>query len=60
MQGLLDNLTKAKQVGLSLQQAKDRFSLETQYAYIRKHFSSTQDINKRHQKNIDTIWGLLE
>lgn len=59
MQGLLDDLTKAKQEGLSLQQVKDRFSLETQYAYIRRHFSSAQDINKRHQKNIDTIWALL-
>ena len=46
MQGLLDDLTKAKQEGLSLQQAKDRFSLETQYAYIHRHFSSAQDIKK--------------
>ena len=60
MQGLLDDLTKAKQEGISLQQAKDRFSLERQYAHIRSHFSSSQDVNKRHQKNIDTIWALLE
>jgi hypothetical protein len=60
LQALLDDLTKAKQEGLSLQQAKDRLSLDKQYPYVRRDFTMPKDLNEGHQKNIDTIWELLQ
>ena len=60
LQALLDDLTEAKQQGLTQQQAKDRLSLDKRYAYVRQHFSQPEDLRERHQKNIDTIWALLQ
>lgn len=56
---LLDDVTGAKQQGLSLEQARDRLSLDKQYLHVRRHFGGPEDLAKQHQKNIDTIWALL-
>jgi len=59
LQALLDDLIEAKQQGLSQQQAKDGLSLDERYAYVRRYFSQPQNLDERHQNNIDTIWALL-
>ena len=60
LKALLDDLTKAKQEGLSLQQAKDRLSIDKRYPYVRRDFTMPQNLIEGHQKNIDTIWELLQ
>ena len=59
LQALLNDLTEAKQQGLSLPQAKDRLSLDKRYPHTRQHFDGPEDLAEEHEKNIDTIWALL-
>jgi hypothetical protein len=56
---LLSDLMRAKQQGLSLEQATDRLSLDKRYPRVRRHFDGPEDLAEQHQKNIDTIWALL-
>lgn len=60
LQALLEDLIEAKQQGLSQRQAKDKLSVDKRYAYVRRYFSQPQNLNERHQNNIDTIWALLQ
>jgi glyoxylase-like metal-dependent hydrolase (beta-lactamase superfamily II) len=60
VEALLNDLIEAKQKGLSLEQAKDRLSLDARYAYVRQYFTMPADLNERHQGNIATIWALLQ
>lgn len=57
---LLDDLTKAKQEGLTLQQAKDKLSIETNYTFVLRDFTMPPDLNERHEKNIEKVWTLLQ
>jgi hypothetical protein len=59
-QTLLDNLTQAQKDGLSLQQAKAKFSFDKEPAPMRSYFNQPDNISERHLKNIDTIWALLQ
>ena len=60
LEALLSDVTTAQQEDLTLQQAKDRLSLETRYAHVREHFTLPENLNDRHQQNIKTIWALLQ
>ena len=59
-QSLLDDLTQAQQDGLSLQQARDKFSLDKEYAPMRRYFDRPENISEKHLNNIDTVWALLQ
>lgn len=59
-QALLDDLTKAKQNGLSLQQTRDKLSLDKEYAPMRRYFDQPKNISEKHLNNIDQIWELLQ
>ena len=59
LQKLLDDLIKARQKGLSLQQAIERLSLNQEYTFVRDDFKMPEDLNQQHQKNVETIWTLL-
>ena len=59
-QTLLDNLTQAQQDGLSLQQAKDKFSFDKEPAAMRRYFNQPENVSDKHLENIDTIWELLQ
>lgn len=59
-QTLLDNLIQAQQDGLSLQQAKDKFSFDKEPAHIRRYFFQPENVSEIHLKAIDTIWELLQ
>jgi len=59
-QTLLDNLTQAQQDGLSLQQAKAKFSFEKEPVAMRRYFYQPENVSERHLNNIDTIWELLQ
>jgi glyoxylase-like metal-dependent hydrolase (beta-lactamase superfamily II) len=59
-EALLDDLIEAKQQGLALEQAKDKLSLEKRYAYVRRYFAMPDDLSSRHQRNLETIWALLQ
>ena len=56
---LLNDLIKAKQDGLSLQETKDKLSVDTSYAFVLRDFTMPADRNGTHQKNIEKIWPLL-
>jgi glyoxylase-like metal-dependent hydrolase (beta-lactamase superfamily II) len=60
LQALLDDLIEARQQGLSQQQVKDALSLDRRYPRVRTYFTQPQNLDERHQKNIDTIWRLLQ
>jgi hypothetical protein len=57
---MLDGLIQARQEGLSLEQVKDRFAFNKRYTQFRRDFTLPQDINKKHQDNIEKIWKLLD
>ncbi|MBA7631358.1 hypothetical protein ES703_38889 [subsurface metagenome] len=59
-QTLLDNLIQAQQDGLSLQQAKAKFSFDKEPAAMRRYFYQPENVSERHLSNIDTIWELLQ
>ncbi len=59
-QTLLDNLTQAQQDGLSLQQAKEKFSFDKEPAAMRRYFYQPENVSERHLNTIDTIWELLQ
>jgi hypothetical protein len=59
LKALLNDLTKAKQEGLTLQQTKDKLSIDTSYAFVLRDFTMPPDRNETHQKNIEKIWALL-
>jgi len=59
-QTLLNNLSQAMQSGLSLEQAKAKFSFDKEPVAMRRFFNQPKDISERHLKNIDTIWELLK
>jgi hypothetical protein len=56
---LLNDLTQAKQQGLTLDRAKERFSVDARYGYARQYFTMPANLDERHRKNIETIWALL-
>ncbi|MGD2094911.1 MAG: MBL fold metallo-hydrolase [Phycisphaerales bacterium] len=60
LQDMLDGLIQARQEGLSLEQVKDRFAFNKRYTQFRRDFTLPQDINKKHQDNIEKIWKLLD
>jgi hypothetical protein len=57
---LLNDLIKAKEEGLSLQETKDKLSVDTSYAFVLRDFTMPADRNVTHQKNIEKIWPLLQ
>ena len=61
-QTLLDDLTRAQQDGLSLEQAKAEFSLNKRHARFCSYFTlpEPERREKQHQGTIDTIWELLQ
>jgi len=59
-QTLLDNLIRAKQDGLSLEQAKAKFPYSKEPAAMRRYFCQPENVSERHLKNIETIWELLQ
>jgi len=60
VEALLNDLTAARQQGLTLEQVRDKLSLEKRYAYVRQYFARPDDLDARHQGNIETIWALLQ
>jgi len=60
MSDMLAGITEAKQKGLSLQQVKERFSLE-RYARLGRLWLGGQPekVREKHQNNIDRIWNYL-
>lgn len=60
LQTLLDNLTQAQQDGLSLQQAKAKFSFDKEPAAMRRYFYQPENVSEKHIENIETIWELLQ
>ncbi len=59
LETLLADLTRAKQQGMTLEQAKEPFALGTRYAPLLDYFTQPDDMKAAHQKNIDKIWPLL-
>ncbi|UCD50024.1 MAG: MBL fold metallo-hydrolase [Phycisphaerales bacterium] len=60
VEALLKDLTEAQQQGLNLEQVKEKLSLDKRYAYAPQYFAMPEDLGARHQRNIDTIWALLQ
>ena len=59
-QRLLDNLTQAHQDGLSLQQAKVKFSFDKEPVAMRRFFYQPENVSEKHLENMETIWELLQ
>jgi glyoxylase-like metal-dependent hydrolase (beta-lactamase superfamily II) len=60
VEALLNDLTEARQQGLVLELVKERLSLDQRYPYARQYFTMPEDLSASHQKNIETIWALLQ
>ena len=56
---LWEGLKKAKEQGLSLEQAKEKFPLQEQYYYLRERGHSEERIRIFHENNIEAFWGQL-
>ncbi len=56
---LWEGLKKAKQEGLTLEQAKERFPLQEPYFYLRNRGHSDERIRTFHENNIEAFWGQL-
>ena len=49
VEALLNDLTEARQQGLTLEQVKVNLSLEKRYAYVRQYFAKPDDLDARHE-----------
>ena len=56
---LWEGLKKAKEQGLSLEQAKEKFPLQEQYYYLRERGHSEERIRIFHENNIEAFWSQL-
>lgn len=56
---LWEGLKKAKEQGLSMEQAKEKFPLQEQYYYLRERGHSEERIRTFHENNIEAFWGQL-
>ncbi len=56
---LWDGLKKAKEEGLNLEQAKERFPLPKPYFYLRERGHSDERILTFHANNIEAFWSQL-
>jgi glyoxylase-like metal-dependent hydrolase (beta-lactamase superfamily II) len=56
---LWEGLKKAKEQGLSLEQAKEKFPLQEQYYYLRERGHPDERIRIFHENNIEAFWGQL-
>lgn len=56
---LWNGLKKAKEEGLSLEQAKERFPFPEPYYYLRKRGHSDERIRTFHENNIEAFWSQL-
>jgi glyoxylase-like metal-dependent hydrolase (beta-lactamase superfamily II) len=59
IKNLWEGLKKAKQEGLTLEQAKERFPLEEPYYYLRERGHSDERIRAFHENNIEAFWSQL-
>ncbi len=59
IKNLWEGLKKAKQEGLTLEQAKERFPLQEQYYYLRERGHSDERILTFHENNVEAFWSQL-
>lgn len=59
IKNLWEGLKKAKQEGLTLQQAKERFPLQEPYYYLKERGHSDERIRTFHENNIEAFWSQL-
>jgi Zn-dependent hydrolases, including glyoxylases len=56
---LWEGLKQAKEQGLSLEQAIEKFPLQEQYYYLRERGHSEERIRTFHENTIEAFWGQL-
>jgi glyoxylase-like metal-dependent hydrolase (beta-lactamase superfamily II) len=56
---MLDGLRAAKQDGRTIEQVKEEFSVQEEFPFYNQQGQNAQDVEDRHNHNIDVLWGLF-
>ena len=57
---MLEGLRTAKQNGRTIEQVKDDFSVQEKFPFYNKKGQDTQDVQDKHNHNIEILWNLLD